>query len=199
MRQKQESPQAGPKRRRLPRLRIPTSGDTVSDDQRRLLKRVNTWAVVMDSNYRIPFTKIKFGVDPLLGLLPIYGDLAGLILGLYVLFLAWRLRVPPRLLLRMLSNAGVELVIGVIPLLGNAFDVYWRANSRNVRLLQHHFVPDEVSAQQRARWPLLYAGMLAGLFVLGLALTLFAWQSGWISTVWTSMTDITLQLWQALP
>lgn len=102
------------------------------------LARLDRFAVLTDSQFTIPFTRIKIGLDALIGLLPVVGDAAGLVLSAYVLIEALRLGVPRRLLGRMLFNVLLEFVVGIVPVLGDAFDVYWRANTRNTALLREH-------------------------------------------------------------
>ena len=76
-------------------------------------------------------------LDPLLGFfLPGVGDLIGSALGLYVVVVAWRRRLPLVTVARMLVNLGVDALVGVVPIAGDLFDVAWKANRRNVRLLR---------------------------------------------------------------
>lgn len=139
------------------------------------LARLDQYARVMDAQFRIPFTRIRLGLDALIGLVPGIGDIIGLVLGGWVLFVAVRLGVPPRLLLRMGINLGVEAVGGLLPVLGDAFDVYWKANQRNTVLLRRYIearlAPAMPTPWQRARRTLvilvLFALALWGLWVIG--------------------------------
>ena len=90
---------------------------------------------ILDEAIRIPGTNIRVGLDAVLGLIPGGGDLAtGLVSGLIMLQAA-RAGAPGSVLARMLGNVAVDVVIGSIPLIGDVFDVVWRANTKNVRLL----------------------------------------------------------------
>jgi branched-subunit amino acid ABC-type transport system permease component len=93
-------------------------------------------------------TRIRFGVDPILGLIPVIGDFIGLLLSIPVLMEASRVGAPAELRRRMIRNMVIEAVIGVIPILGDAFDVYWKANTRNTALLRQwintQLVPEKV-------------------------------------------------------
>jgi hypothetical protein len=90
----------------------------------------------LDEAIRIPGTNIRIGLDALLGLVPGGGDVAGGLLSGVIILQAARAGAPTAVLGRMLGNLVLDLVLGSIPLLGDVFDVAWRANSRNVRLLE---------------------------------------------------------------
>lgn len=98
-------------------------------------ERLSQLAWLLDSSIPIPGTRFTIGVDALLGLFPVLGDLLGVLISGYIVKEAARLGAPRRLLLRMATNIGIEGLIGVIPLAGDAFDAAWKANQRNVRLL----------------------------------------------------------------
>lgn len=99
------------------------------------LARVERLARFTDTGLRVPFTDIRFGVDPLLGLIPVVGDFAGLGLSLYLYHEAHNLGAPRRVRARMIRNMGVDLVGGFVPVVGDVFDFAWRANNRNAQLL----------------------------------------------------------------
>jgi hypothetical protein len=90
----------------------------------------------MDEQFRIPGTRIRFGWDPIIGLLPGVGDVLTSAISLVILHHSWRLGMPFFLLLRMLGNIGVDLVLGIVPVAGDAFDIAWKANRKNARLLK---------------------------------------------------------------
>ena len=95
----------------------------------------------MDSAYRLPGTKIRFGWDPLVGLVPGVGDVATSSFAVAILYHAYRLGVPGVVLIRMLLNVVVDLVIGFMPLVGDAADIAWKSNSMNLVLLERHERP----------------------------------------------------------
>lgn len=101
---------------------------------------VRRWARMLDSQFRVPGTNIRFGWDPILGLVPGLGDLVGPVFAAVILVHAWKVRVPKVVIARMLANAGLDAVLGAIPLLGDAVDVFWKANQNNVALLERHAV-----------------------------------------------------------
>jgi hypothetical protein len=96
------------------------------------------WARRLDSQFRIPGTSIRFGLDPILSLIPGLGDLASPIFTVLLLVQAVGQRVPRVVLMRMALNALIDAVIGAIPLVGNVGDIFWRANTRNLALLERH-------------------------------------------------------------
>jgi hypothetical protein len=100
------------------------------------LETVRGLVRVLDTAIRIPGTGIRFGLDALIGLVPGVGDLAGAALSGLVVLAALRARVPAAVLLQMLLNVGIDMAIGAVPLAGDLFDFAWRANSRNLALLE---------------------------------------------------------------
>ncbi len=120
-----------------PRWKIPAPiRSAVSVQVPSELRRFRALATALDARWRIPGTPIRFGWEAVIGLLPGIGDgMAGLIGG-YGLYAAWRLGAPGPVLARMLLNLAVETVVGSIPVAGDLFDVGFRANLRNVALLE---------------------------------------------------------------
>ena len=99
------------------------------------LRRITWW---MDQGLRVPGTSIRFGLDPIIGLVPGLGDAAGALLGGAILLEAVRSRAAHYTLLRMSGNIALDALIGAIPLLGDLFDFGWKANTRNLQLLERH-------------------------------------------------------------
>ena len=119
---------------------------TVSDPA----ARARALARMLDSAVRIPGTKVTFGLDPILGLVPGLGDLAGAVLSGYIVLTAARLGAPKSVLARMLLNLGTDTLVGSVPVLGDLFDVGFRANIRNSELLDRHVgQPDQVRRSSR--------------------------------------------------
>jgi len=90
----------------------------------------------MDTAFVVPGTGIRFGFDGLIGLVPGIGDAVTTALSLYLVHEAWQLGAPKHVLTRMLGNVALDGVIGAVPVAGDVFDVLWRANKRNMRLLR---------------------------------------------------------------
>ncbi len=140
-----------------------------SSDADRHLRR---FAWFLDSSIPLPGTRYRIGIDPLLGLIPGLGDFLGLGLSSYILLYAQRLGAPRSVLLRMAGNVLVETVVGAVPLLGDVFDAAWKANERNVQLMQGYVArPTRVRRTSRA-W---IAAVIAMLAILAFGLALLTW------------------------
>jgi len=107
--------------------------------RRAALDRLDALATALDTAFVVPGTTIRFGVESLLRLVPGIGDALASMLSCYLLYEAYRLGVPRLLFLRMLGNVVLEGAVGAVPVAGDAFDVLFRANRRNVALLRAHF------------------------------------------------------------
>lgn len=110
-----------------------------SADRRREIDRLETLAYWLDSRFRVPGTDIRFGLDALAGLIPGIGDGTTALFSIYIVIQARRLGVPSSLRARMAANIAIDLLIGAIPLVGDIFDVGFKANLRNAALLREHF------------------------------------------------------------
>ena len=95
-------------------------------------------ADLLDTRYRIPGTRWRFGIDAILGLVPGIGDTLAALPALYLILRARQLGVPKGLLLRMIANVGIDTVFGSVPIAGNIFDLFFKASRRNVALLRWH-------------------------------------------------------------
>ncbi|RST85765.1 DUF4112 domain-containing protein [Aquibium carbonis] len=93
----------------------------------------------LDSRWRIPGTSIRFGLDAIAGLIPGAGDLAAALVAGHIIIYGWRAGAPGHVIARMIANVAIDTVFGSVPVLGSVFDVYYKANNRNVRLLRRHF------------------------------------------------------------
>ncbi len=105
-------------------------------DRDAALQRLRRFAMFMDASVRVPGTGFTFGADAVIGLLPVGGDLAGALLACYVPFEAYRVGAPATLIAKMVGNILIEAVVGSVPLFGDLFDVAFKANLRNVRILE---------------------------------------------------------------
>jgi uncharacterized protein YjeT (DUF2065 family) len=115
------------------------------------LARARALTRLLDSAARVPGTSLRFGLDPVLGLVPGLGDVAGAALSGYVVLLASRLGAPTTVIVRMLGNVVVDTVGGTVPVLGDLFDIGWKANSRNLALLERHLgQPESTKRASRA-------------------------------------------------
>jgi len=108
--------------------------------------RLDVLANLLDTAFILPGTNVRFGFDALIGLVPGIGDAITTAISLYIVLEARQLGAPAHLILRMLANVVVDGFVGAVPLVGDAFDVMWRANRRNVWLLR------EWLAREDAYW-----------------------------------------------
>ena len=140
-------------------------------------------AHVLDSLFTIPGTKVRFGLDPLLGLIPGLGDSSSTVLSVLLILRGARAGLPRVVLLRMAANVLINAGVGAIPVVGDAFSVWFKSNALNYALFEKH--AGTARASTRVDW--LFVGtlifgvlLIAGLFVLG-GLTLFAalWRLAW--------------------
>jgi hypothetical protein len=107
-------------------------------DDHPALRRTGLVAHLLDSAVRVPGTERRVGIDPLIGLIPGYGDAFAAALSLYVVGEAALAGAPKGTLLRMCVNVTVDALVGTVPVLGDFFDAGWKANERNVALLEAH-------------------------------------------------------------
>ena len=135
--------------------------------------RLQWLEIVLDEAFVVPGTGIRFGLDGIIGLIPGLGDVLAGILSLVIPLVAWVRGVPYITLVRMLTNVSIGLLIGTIPILGDAFDIFWKANRRNYRLLTR-----SITEPHRHTWRdwgfLFLLGMgLAIVFAIPLALVVW--------------------------
>ncbi len=105
------------------------------------LDALRRWATLLDSAFRVPGTNIRFGLDAIVGLVPGLGDLSAPVFAVVLIVTGLRLRLPAVVQARMVLNAAIDMAIGLVPLLGDLADVAWKANLRNLALLERHAHP----------------------------------------------------------
>ncbi|MDE2445205.1 MAG: DUF4112 domain-containing protein [Alphaproteobacteria bacterium] len=108
------------------------------------LNRLKTIARFMDSGWGIPFTKVRFGADAVVGLVPGVGDVGAALVSLYIVLEAKKLGAPNALLVRMLANVAIDTGLGAMPVVGDVFDVLFKSNLKNIDLLDD-FIYKEAS------------------------------------------------------
>jgi hypothetical protein len=99
------------------------------------------WAVLLDSAFKVPGTNVRFGLDAIIGIVPGLGDLVAPVFTLILLGTALRMRVPGVVVARMVLNAGIDMLMGLVPVAGDVADVFWKADLRNMALLERHARP----------------------------------------------------------
>jgi hypothetical protein len=151
-------------------------------DRQARLDRLGRLAWLLDSSIAIPGTGLSVGLDALIGLFPVVGDLIGVALSAYILKEAHALGVGKSVLARMAFNIVVEGVVGAVPVAGDVFDAAWKANQRNVRLL--YAWEDRPRKEERAGW-LFLAGLVGALLIVLVAAGVTAWLLiTWLLAIW---------------
>jgi hypothetical protein len=135
--------------------------------------------ILLDEAFRLPGTQFRFGLDGIIGLVPGLGDVLAGVLSLAIPLAAWVRGVPYITLARMAANLGISVLVGSIPIFGDLFDIVWKANRRNYRLLQR-----SLGASRRHNWRdwaflLLLAAALGLVFAIPVALVV--WFLAWLT------------------
>ena len=118
----------------------------VSPRERAALERTRTVARLLDSAIPVPGTNYRVGLDSIIGLLPVSGDIVTGVIGLYVVAEAGLVGVPRNVLGRMVFNILVDVLIGSVPAIGDLFDAAWKANLKNVDLLEEYLESDGIDS-----------------------------------------------------
>ena len=150
------------------------------------LPDLRRYATVLDKAFRIPGTNIRFGLDPIIGLVPVLGDLASPVFAAMLVVEGARLKIPKIVLMRMVVNALSDAVIGAIPFAGAVGDIFYKANTKNLALLERHAVPGGLPAARGDYWFVWVA-----LFSLLAGFILIAWLAIWLlGKLWVMLRDL---------
>ena len=136
---------------------------------RRELERLRAIARLFDQAFGIPGTRFRFGIDALFGLVPGLGDIAGALVGVYALHVARRLRAPAVIQLHMLANVTLDALVGTVPLIGDLFDFVFKAQTRNLALLEK-WLESPHETQQRSRRGMIFVPL--AILVMFISLTI---------------------------
>jgi len=152
----------------------------MSVTNQRGLEVIRRWVRIFDSAFRVPGTEFRFGLDPIVGLIPGVGDLASPILSLLMIWHGVRLRVPKIVLARMVFNALIDGLAGVIPVAGDLFDFGWKATAWNLALLERHAMPGRPATSGDYLFVILCSGVI--IVVAVLPLVLIWWGVSWLQS-----------------
>ena len=134
--------------------------------------------ILLDEAFRVPGTSFRFGIDGIIGLVPGLGDVLAGLLSLVIPVAGWIRGVPYVTLIRMGLNLGIGVLVGSVPLLGDIFDMAWKANRRNYRLLQMHL--REPRRHTWRDWVFLLILFLVLTLIFTLPVLLFVWLMKWL-------------------
>lgn len=112
--------------------------DSTEDGEHPALPRIRALSHLLDDSIRVPGTNIRFGLDPILGILPVAGDSVSSLMTLYIIAEGYRADAPPDLLAKMIGLAAVDFLIGSIPIIGPVFDAAWKNNKWSVGMLEEY-------------------------------------------------------------
>ncbi|GAC1692382.1 MAG: DUF4112 domain-containing protein [Terriglobales bacterium] len=130
-------------------------------------------AALLDDMFRIPGTQIRFGLDALIGWVPGIGDAMTGIASFLIVFASWRRGVRAITLVRMMANVLLETAIGAIPVAGDIFHIFWKANRRNYRLLVRE--EEQPGLDTRRDWMFLFIILFTVLAAAGIPIVLLIW------------------------
>jgi hypothetical protein len=147
--------------------------DEHDERARRSLEHLRTITTLFDQAFVLPGTKWRFGLDALFGLVPGLGDIAGALVAVFALRVARRLNAPPAVQMHMLSNIALDALVGMVPILGDIFDFAFKAQTRNLALLDAYIATPHRAARRSRRGLWLIA--LATLIVFATLTALGVW------------------------
>ena len=111
---------------------------SMSREPHAVRQRVEALELLLERSFHIPGTKVPIGLDSIVGLVPVLGDVVTAAMGAYMVWEARNLGMSKFQLMRMAANVGIDTVLGAIPLAGDLFDFIWRSNSKNLRIIKKH-------------------------------------------------------------
>lgn len=136
-------------------------------------RRITLVSRILDDLVTVPGTRHRVGVEPVVGLIPGAGDLVSAIVGVWLIVEATRFRLPPVVIARMVLNTAVDLIVGIVPVLGDLFDFAFKSNTRNVALFRRH--ASDPGADTREHRLVLAGALLALVGVAWLVIAAVGW------------------------
>ena len=112
------------------------------------LRRIRKIAKLLDTAIGIPGTKIRFGLEPIIGLLPGGGDLITALISAYTIYLATSFGLEREDIFKMIKNVAIDTFIGSVPVVGDIFDAYFKSNIRNLEILENHIAKTELESEE---------------------------------------------------
>lgn len=143
---------------------------------------IKSVSYLMDEQFRLPWTKFRFGIDPIINLFPVVGDMTGFLISAGMLLAMARNGASSKVVVLMSINILVDSIIGPIPVIGHIFDFYFKSNTRNLRLMQEYFVEGkhQGSGKNTIIIALIVLVLILALLIYGL-IKVGEWVIGWFS------------------
>ena len=145
----------------------------LSPGQSQRLEALRNAAQLLDSAFVVPGTSYRIGLDPILGLVPGLGDLVSPLFAIGILWQARDLAIPRVVQLRMIFNVAIDALLGAVPLVGDLFDIAWKANNKNLALLERHAQEEHVASS--GDWLFVVAMVLTLLAIAALPFVIAGW------------------------
>ncbi|NJM71897.1 MAG: DUF4112 domain-containing protein [Scytonema sp. RU_4_4] len=151
---------------------FPPSYPTIEPDIKApTLRRLRQLSRLLDRVITVPGTQVSIGLDPILGLIPVGGDFLGVMLSAYIVLEAARLGAPAATLSKMVINIIIDGLVGAIPIVGDLFDIGWKANESNIRLLEDHL---RFPSQRKSADKWFVLAVFIVLFIVAIGLVAFS-------------------------
>lgn len=110
----------------------------IGNDPQSVRRRIEAMEMLLERSFRIPGVNVPVGLDAIAGLIPVIGDFVAAAMGAYIVWEARNLGMPKWKLWRMAGNVAFDTAIGAVPVVGDAFDFFFRSNTRNLRIVKKH-------------------------------------------------------------
>ena len=146
------------------------------------LKRMRRVSRALDSSVPLP-GGLRIGLDGIIGLVPVVGDAFGAGVSSWIIWQAWRMGVPWPVLLRMMGNVALDSLIGLIPIIGDLFDFIWKANSRNVALVERYLAEPKQVRRRATLWLIVVAAIISVVIFTAIYFIILV-----ISALWHALT-----------
>ena len=154
-------------------MRQSVNSSSITPRQAHRLLAFRKFATLLDSAFVVPGTRYRVGVDPFLGLLPGIGDLVSPLFAIGILWQAHDLGIPRVVQLRMIFNVAIDTLLGALPFIGDLFDFVWKANDKNMVLLEHHATQERRAAA--GDWLFVAVSTLAVVVIAAIPFLVVAW------------------------
>jgi Domain of unknown function (DUF4112) len=162
-----------------------SSSSPLVDPKALRLERLRNFSRLMDDAIAIPGTNYRIGLDPIIGLIPGGGDTVGLILSAWIVIEAAQMGASKSALGQMVLNIVLETLVGTVPVVGDVFDVAWKSNTKNIRLLEDHLQVPEVGRSRSRNRGFIVVFILGTILAIALILSVSFLVVRWLTQIFT--------------